>query len=283
MLAHSPEMPLSTLPRAPAIASVLALVSTTPARADDEPDQPPVLESVLTESTTDVEADEAGEYELESNYSTVGERDGSTNATSIDLEIEYRLLSFVGARVEPSFSRAVYGSDAREKGFGISGGLALGLYHSPQGDAHLQLELSARHYTVESARAVQLGETVLPYEPQLLGAWRVGRVTLRGSGGFEFGPGTVAHAPIDLEAAILTGFDRDARFGFFGLETDVDLARTTPFMIAADVVASLTSLGLPLQIGFATPWFVGSPTHAANVGVLVRLFYVSTREAERGR
>lgn len=262
-------------------ACVASLFVALHARADDD-ERPPLPESILTESVTDVDTDEAGEVELESNLSSVGEARGGTNATSVDLEFEWRVLSFVGARIEPSFTHTTFGGDGSDKGFGVSGGLSVGLLHDWAHDAHLQLELNARRYSVEDDRSVFLGETALPYEPQLLGAWRIDRVTLRGSTGVELGPGMVAHAPIDIEASILTGFDHDARLGFFGVETEVDLARTAPVMLAPDLVTSLTTLGLPLQVGVAVPWFVGSPTVRANVGVLLRLFYVSEREAEFG-
>jgi hypothetical protein len=250
--------------------------------SDDPSEHAPLPESILTESTTDVDAYEAGEFELESNLSSIGEARGGTNTTSIDLEFEWRILSFFGTRIEPSFTHTTFARDGRDQGFGLSTGLALGLLHDFAHDAHLQLEFNARHYSVEDSRSIDLGETVLPYEPQLLGAWRIDRVTFRGSVGVEFGPGTVAHAPIDIESSIFTGFDRDARLGFVGLESDVDLARVAPLMIGPDVVASLTTFDLPLQIGVAVPWFVGSPTQRANIGVLLRLFYLSEREVAFG-
>jgi hypothetical protein len=258
------------------------LGARTAAADDDVPERPPLPESILTESTTDVDAHEAGEFELESNFASAGEARGGTQATTIDLELELRILSFLGARVEPSWTHATYSDDGRDKGFGISGGVAVGLLHDWAHDAHLQFEFAARRNSLDDARAVELGETVLPYEPQLLGAWRLARFTFRGSIGAELGPGTVAHAPLDFEASVLTGFDRDARIGFVGLEGDVDLARIAPLMFAPDLVASLVPLDLPLQVGVAVPWFVGSPTRRANVGVLLRLFYLSEREVAFG-
>jgi hypothetical protein len=264
------------------VASATTLVAPRALADDDETERPPLPESILTESTTDVDAHEAGEVELESNMSSVGEARGGTQATAVDLELEVRVLSFLGARIEPSWQHTTYSDDGHDEGFGISGGLAFGLIHDWAHDAHLQLEMNARHYSIEDPRAVELGETTLPYEPQLLGAWRLAQLTFRGSVGVEFGPGTVAHAPIDLEASMLTGLDRDARLGFFGLEGEVDFARIAPVMLAPDLVANLASFDLPFEVGVAVPWFVGSPTRRANIGVLLRLFYMSEREVAFG-
>lgn len=262
----------------------LSLASRLARAADDDvPERAPLPESILTESVTDVDAHEAGEFELESNLSSVGATDGTSKVSTIDVEVEMRVLSFLGARIEPSFSRTTYSDAPTEHGPGVSGGLAVTLLHDFRRDAHVQLEINARHFTKDDPRVIELGETLLPYEPQVLGAIRFGRVTFRGSVGAEFGPGTVAHAPIDLEASMLTDFDRDAHLGFFGIETDVDLARTAPWMIAPDVVTSLTSFGLPFEIGVAVPWYVGSPTQRANLGVLFRIFYLSEREVAFGK
>jgi hypothetical protein len=52
------------------------------------PERPPLLESLLTESATDVDATEAGEIEYEANLASVGARRGGAHAWLSSLEIE---------------------------------------------------------------------------------------------------------------------------------------------------------------------------------------------------
>jgi hypothetical protein len=245
----------------------------------DLPDRPPLPESLLTESATDIDAAEAGELEFEANLAAVGARRGGTRAMAVSLEAEWRVLRDVGLRLEPSYARVVHGSGRNE--FGVSGAVALRLLRDVRDDMYLQGELLGR--TAESVEASILApdETVLPYALDLVGGVRRGRWTLRVTIGAEAG-GHFEHAPLHTDAALLTPFVSDPRFGFFGLEVRADWAREAPLVIAPDFVALTTPLGLPLSVSLALPVNVGAGATTASFGFFARLMWMADREASRG-
>ncbi len=258
-------------------AAAAVLLATTSAHADDT--RPPLPESLLTESATDLDATEAGELEIEANVSSVGARRGGAHTTATSLEAEWRFLRPLGLRVEPSFSHVSPG--ARDV-FGLDAALALGLFHDFEHDAHLQLELLGRVPRGDDAPAFEPGETQLPAAADLVGAWRYDRFTLRATVGGEAGA-TAAHAPLHTDLALLTGVLRDARFGFVGLEARADWARATPLVLAPDLVADASAIGVPLRLGVALPWNVGANAGTESFGVFVRLILLTGREARYER
>ena len=78
-----------------------------------------------------------------------------------------------------------------------------------------------------------------------------------------------------------TPFGAD-RYGFLGVEVDADGARRHPFVVALNFVPSLIPLGLPFKIGFGVPWAIGVPRTEPTLGLLVRVFFESSREIEYG-
>lgn len=251
--------------------------------AADAAERPPLPESLLTESATDVDADEAGEVEYEANLATLGARRGSARATLTSLELEWRVLREFGFRFEPSYARvadtgAVVGRDQ----FGVAGALAFGLFHDFARDLHVQAELVGRTPDAGNARVFEPGESELPVAADFVAAVRRGRWTLRATVGAEAG-GSFAHAPLHSDAALLTPFAGDMRFGFFGIEVRADWARAAPIVVAPDVVAITTPLGLPFSLSLALPVNVGADDAEASYGVFLRLMWLTSREAEYGK
>jgi hypothetical protein len=246
----------------------------------DLPERPPLPESLLTESATDVDAAQAGEIEFEANLVAVGARSGGTHAMVASVEAEWRVLRDVGLRLEPSYAWVVHRSGRSE--FGVSGAIALGVLHDLRQDVHAQVELLGR--TAESVDSTILSpeETVLPYALDFVGAARRGRWTLRATIGVEAG-GHFEYAPVHTDAALLTPFLSDDRFGFFGVEVRADWARKTPLVIAPDFVAFTTPLGLPFSVSLALPVNIGAGATTASFGFFARLMWMADREAAHGR
>lgn len=74
-------------------------------------------------------------------------------------------------------------------------------------------------------------------------------------------------------------FTSDIRFGFFGLEMDADWARPQPVVLAPNIWADVTPVGLPGRIGVGIPVVIGAPDTTAAAGVYVRLLILTSREA----
>jgi hypothetical protein len=249
----------------------------------EAPFRPPLAESLLTESATDVDAVEAGELETEANFTSLRAREGGARSTLISLEIEWRVLRNVGLRLEPSYARIVDAppSPGHDE-LGGSGALAFGLFHDFSRDTHLQLEILGTTQASREARILAPGETELPLAADLVGAIRRGRWTLRATVGAEAG-GAFAHAPLHTDLALLTGVTREERFGFFAIEARADWARVAPFVFAPEIIADATSIGIPFRLGIALPVSVGAPAEAPSYGMFIRLLLLNGREIESER
>jgi len=265
-----------------ALALVVASMTVTRrALGDDADDRPPLPEPIFTESVTDLDAHEDQELELEANFAHYGARRGGASLSFGSLEIEYRATRWLGLLVEPGVDRSVDlgGGNPRWRG-GASMGGALGLFHDFAHDLHLQLEVVGRVPATEDTGAI--GDPVLPLAVDLRGGARFGRLTVRPGIGVEAG-GHAEYAPFRASVALLTPVADDARFGFVGVEVDVDAARRSPLILALNMVSDLTPLGLPFRFGVAIPWLVAADATRPSLGLYVRLFYVSERESEYGR
>jgi hypothetical protein len=251
------------------------MLSAAVAHGDDE--RPPLPESILTESATDVDATERGELEIEGNVASLGARRGGAHTTVTSLEAEWRVLRPVGVRVEPSFAHTT----SRDI-VGIGGALAFGLFHDFAHDAHLQLEILGRVPRDADAARFEPSESELPAAADLVGALRRDRFTLRATVGGEAGAAP-AHAPLHTDFALLTGILPEERFGFVVIEARFDWARRAPCVLAPEVVADLTSLGVPLRIGVALPWNVGADDATESFGFFTRVILLTSREAAYGR
>jgi hypothetical protein len=106
-----------SVPLLAALAVFLRLPSVSAAASEGLAQRVPFPESLLTESTTDIDADEAGELEHEANLTRVGARTGGAFATLASVEVEWRALRRLGLRLEPTYaditpSGATRGRDA---------------------------------------------------------------------------------------------------------------------------------------------------------------------------
>jgi hypothetical protein len=254
-----------------------AVVVFTQARfcSAEEPLRRPLPESLLTESTTDIDAREAGELEVELNVAKAAARTGGAGATLISFEIEWRALTEVGLRFEPSYSR-VTNREASSRGdsFGLSGALAFGLWHDHACECHLQGELLGRTPEGANARVFEPGEPELPVAADLLAAVRRGRWTVRATIGAEAG-GAFAHAPLHTDVALLTGIVSDEHFGFVVIDMRADWAREAPIVFAPEIVADTTPLNLPFRLGVALPINVGVEPTRTSYGLFLRLMWIA--------
>ena len=254
-----------------------ALVFPSVAMAE-EPSRPPLPESLLTESATDVDATEAGELELEANFASVRAAKGGAHASLVSLEAEWRLLKEFGLRVEPTYSRTTQRGKTTDD-FGASGALALGLFHDFAHDRHVQAELHARATSDSDAATFDPSDSVQPISADLVSAMRLGRLTLRGALGVEAG-GRFEHVPFHADVTAITGIVPDARFGFVALEVRTDWARRNPLVLAPEVVADTTPIGLPVRLGIALPFNIGAADSRESYGFFVRFIVLTDREAE---
>jgi hypothetical protein len=82
---------------------------------------------------------------------------------------------------------------------------------------------------------------------------------------------------------LLVPIDPSGRFGFCGLEVDVDGARPAPAVIALNVVPNFVPAGIPVRVGLALPWVPGEQDTRPSFGIYLRVFYESAREIEFAR
>jgi hypothetical protein len=245
--------------------------------------RPPLPESILTESATDIDAEAAGELEYEANLTKLRARAGAAQETLASVEVEWRALRELGFRLEPVAAHlSDSGRGSGKDSYGLGGALALGLLHDFVHDWHLQAEFLGRTSHHETARLFDPTDTELPYAANLLSAIRIGRWTFRSTAGIEVG-GSYARAPLHTDIAILTGITREERFGFLVIEGRADWARSDPLVLAPEYVADATPIGLPFRLGIALPINVGVAASGVSYGMFMRLVFLTSREAEFGR
>jgi len=208
-------------------------------------------EPLLGESITDIDNAQAGEFELDA--TGLFRRPG--DLWNSGLEIEWRALPRLGLALEAAGSRQ--GSDGKGIGGSFRPSASFVLLHDPVRDLHFMADATARLF--ENDADAEPGEPALPVAFSLRGALRRGTLTLRGAIGAGVG-GHSAHAvPLRAQAAALL----EAQFGFWGIEIDGDLARSSPWVIAPQTVLGTGSF----QVGAALTWEPG----VNRLGALVRL------------
>jgi hypothetical protein len=224
---------------------LVALLAALPILARKMP------EPLIGESVTDIDSTEAGE--LEGDATGVIRRPGGLWTT--ELEIEWRALSRLGVSLEGTAAREVTGTTATE----LRPALAFVLLHDQARDFHLMIDATARLFENDSEPG--LGEPALPVAFSLRGGIRRRWLTLRGALGASAGGHSAHVVPLRAEAAALV----EVPFGFWGVEGMADLARSSPWMLAPEVVLGTGAV----QIGAALPWEPGT----GRFGALVRLIF----------
>jgi hypothetical protein len=239
-------------------------------------------EPIFSETVTDLDGADAGELEVEGNGSMFRSRVGGGYAFDTSLQVEWLATRHLGLRLEPTFAASRdSGTLTKSVDVGVSGGISWKLLQAFKEDFHLQAEVLGRLPWDESP-IVEPGDPALPLAVDLRAGARTGPLTLRWGLGYGIAGGgaEAAHFPIRVSAAVLTPFESSGRFGFFGVELDVDGARTAPPVAALNFVPNLEPAGIPFSLGFALPWAIGERDDRPSLGIFVRLFYESAREIE---
>jgi hypothetical protein len=256
--------------------------ATSALAADPDPhatSRSPMPEPILTESVGDIDG-RAGEVEEELNASKWHAPTGGADEVAASAEVEWIATRRLGMRLEPGVVRSQDASLAQRTSAGVSGGLSLRLVNDYDKDFHLQAELGGR-YPSDLFEGVEPGEAALPFTFDLRVGFRRGPWTLRAGIGGEAG-GTPEHAPVRAGLGLFTPFGSTERYGFWGVEVDADAGRRSPFVVALNLVPTVTPLHLPFRFGFAIPWAVGAESTQPAVGFFVRLFFEAEREIEYG-
>lgn len=265
---------------------VAALALSTSARATEPREgpsgRPPMPEPIFTETVTDLDGDEAGEIELEIDGATILARRGGARQTTASAELEWLATRRLGLRLEPGLVRSTEAGESRHATFALGGGVSWKLYQDFEHDFHTQLEIVSR-LPRNATRIAEAGEPGQPVAADLRSGVRVGLLTLRGGLGVGIGDTAARSPPLRMSIAALTGFTETARYGFLGLELDADGARRAPFIVAPNVVADCTSVGLPFRVAFGVPLSLGARETEPSLGIYLRLFFVTERELEYGR
>jgi hypothetical protein len=89
-------------------------------------------------------------------------------------------------------------------------------------------------------------------------------------------------APAHTDLVLLTGILPEERFGFIALEARADWARNAPLVVAPEIVADTTSVGLPFHLGVALPVNIGADATRPSYGLLFRLILLTSREPRGG-
>lgn len=267
--------------RIPALLSGPFVLASTVTHAEEGVTQrPPLAEPIFTETVTDIDGYEPGEVELDVNGSESVARRGGARLYQTSVEVEWKVWKRLGLRLEPSFASAreeVGTSAGKNFGFRAAGGWSL--LHDFAHDFHLQIEAGGRFIDdTPAGYKTQAGEAPLPFNADLKAAKRAWGWTVRAGLGTEAG-GTPAHAPLRLQLAVMHPFTKEIRFGFLGIEADADLGRQNPVVIAPNVWADLTPIGVPGRIGVGVPIVVGAPDTLPAAGVYIRLLILTSREA----
>jgi hypothetical protein len=241
----------------------------------------PMPEPILGETVTDIDGAEAGEVEWEANGSVMRALRGRAYSLDASVEIEWLVTRGLGVRLEPSLGRDVSGSKS-SIGAGASGGISLKVLQDFERQLYVDVEVLGRVPATEETPVVQVGDPAQPFTGDVHAGVRLGPLTLRGSVGVGVG-GASAGLPLRGGAALLLPIDPSGRFGFCGLEVDVDGARPAPAVIALNVVPNFVPAGIPVRVGLALPWVPGEQDTRPSFGIYLRVFYESAREIEFAR
>ena len=230
----------------------------------------PLPEPIFTETVSDIDATE-GDVEVELSALSLRSLRGGASFASAEIEAEWMVMGALGFRLEGRLATP---------GVPVGGaaGVSWKLLRDFQRDVYAQVEATA--HTLDRNAVIEPGESPSPFAIDVRLGKRFGWLTLRGSVGVGMGTSALAAR---ASVALLTGFGKTTRFGFWGLELDADTSRDRAFVAALDLEPNLAALRLPFRIGLAIPWTIGADATQPSLGVFVRLFFESAREIEYGR
>ncbi len=214
-------------------------------------------EPLLGESITDLDGTEAGELEVD--VTGLSRRPG--DLWTGELEVEWRALTRLGLSLEAGAAHQGAGSGVATS---LRPSASFVLFHDPVRDLHLMLDASVR--LLENDSEAEPGEPALPLAFSLRGGIRRGPLTLRGALGGGAGGHSAHTVPLRAQGAALL----EAPFGFWGIEADGDFARSSPWVLAPELVLGTRAL----HVGVAMPWELG----AGRLGAFVRLIFEVDQE-----
>lgn len=263
-----------------AAAVLLASAAAAGAAAADDAPRTPVPEPIFGESVTDIDGIEAGELEVSGDAAELRSRRGGAQLQVAGVEAEWLATSRLGLRAEPSLVRADGPGFASRTDLGVGTTASWKLVRDLADEFYMQMELSAE-WPPRADGYSSPDQPGLPFGLDLRAAFRIGMWTVRGSVGAGAGAAS-PHAPVRASLAVLIGFDRAARTGFFGLEALADGTWISPVFAAPDVVVDLSPLKVPVRLGVALPW--SPPTTSdtqPSFGIYFRLIVEPLREAKQ--
>jgi hypothetical protein len=238
-------------------------------------------EPLFTETITDLDGYDAGDVEFEVNGSDFRALRGGAVTWQTGPEAEWLVTRQLGIRLEPVVAEGRdSGQTALRTTWGAGGGVSWKLIQDYRHDFHLQTEITARA-PWDVTPTTDPGESPLPVTLDLRWGLRQRAWTLRSGVGLGIGSAS-AHVPLRGSLAILHPFGPSERFGFFGMEADVDGARQNPVVVAIDLVPDMSPLHLPFRLGLGLPWAIGVPANQPALGLFLRIFVESTAERAYG-
>lgn len=230
----------------------------------------PLPEPIFAETVSDIDATE-NDVEVEISALSLRALRGPASFASAEIEAEWMVMGALGFRLEGRLATP---------GVPVGGavGVSWKLLRDFDRDVYAQVEAVA--HTLDRNGVIEPGESPSPLALDVRLGKRFGWLTLRGSVGVAMG-GSSLGARASL--ALLTGFGKTTRFGFWGVELDADTSRERTFVAALDVEPNLAALHLPFRLGLAIPWNIGADGSQPSLGLFVRLFFESAREIEYAR
>lgn len=268
----------------PTIAAALAALASAGVAAADDRVAPraPMPEPLFTETATDIDSYEPRECEYEVNGAHLRSRTGAAFVLQGGIEVECLVTRRLGLRLESTFARsAEFAGALATNEAGGSAAASWKILQDFEHDFHLQAEVAGR-VPWSTTATISPGDSALPLVFDLRSGWRRGLLTLRSSVGIAAG-GEAAHVPLRGSLAALTGFGDSGRFGFWGIELDVDGSRPAPAVVALDVMPSLLPLGVPVRIGLGLPYALGVASDRPSMGIFIRVLVESDREVKFAR
>jgi hypothetical protein len=250
-------------------------------RAADPVRRPPMPEPILGESVTDIDGIEAGELEVSADAGRLRSRRQGSQLTLAGAEVEWLVTHRLGLRIEPQTVRTEGSGIGPHDDFDVAAAVCWKLVRDLTDDFYLQAEAGGQLPWQASAYPTP-DQAGLPFVVDMRTGYRRGAWTMRGSVGAAAG-GAAPHTPLRASAALLIGFDRQARTGFFGVEAIADGTWVSPFVVAPDVVADLAPVGLPVRIGVSLPWSPGAGDTQPSLGLYLRLIVEPLRDVWQER
>jgi hypothetical protein len=239
----------------------------------------PIPEPIFSETVTDIDGTEMGELEISADVGAIRALHGGGQIQVAGIEAEWLATHNLGLRVEPSIAWRRFSGDGSSTEGGVGTTASWKVVRDLRDDFYLQGEVSAE-WPPRAEPLTLPDQPGLPFGVDVRAAFRRDVWTLRGSLGAGFG-GSSPHVPLRGSVALLVGLEPSASTGFIGIEALADGTWVSPFFVAPDFVADLSTLGLPVRLGVALPLSPGASSTEPSYGVYLRLLVEPLRDLEK--